>query len=259
MRIASLHTYPVKGCHRLDHDQAVIEPWGFAGDRRWMVIDSDGVGITQRQAPALTQLHAVPQPGGVLLNGVFVAEPVDGPKIMLRVFSSKPPVTARLAAGGEALLTGLLGRPARLAWLADPTARPIQNNAQPGDRVSFADGFPVQLANEASLAALGLDVPMTRFRPNIVVTGAEAWAEDGWLGGRLTIGGTTFRAAEACGRCLVTTIDQDTGEGGQEPLRTLGRLRRVNGKLLFGLLLIPDIRPGETRIIRQGDAVLSVS
>ncbi|AGL14803.1 MOSC domain-containing protein [Actinoplanes sp. N902-109] len=301
MRITSLHTYPVKGCRRLDHDEAVVEPWGFAADRRWMAIGPDGVGITQRQAPALTRLRALPQPGGVLLtilpanaasptaaprdglpvteprdgssvaaprddlslagprDGLLVAEPVGGPEVAIRVFREKPPVAARLAVDAEEFLSDLLRRPARLAWLADPTARPIQHNALPADRVSFADGFPVLLTNEASLAALGLDLPMTRFRPNIVITGADAWTEDTWIGGRLRIGGTLFRVAEACNRCVVTTIDQDNGTKAAEPLRTLGRLRRRNGKIPFGVLLIPDIAAGETHVIRQGDAVLSVS
>ena len=257
MRITSLHTYPVKGCHRLDLDEAVTEPWGLAGDRRWMVIDPDGVGITQRQAPALTQLHAVPRPGGVVLNGIDVAEPVDGPKITLRVFSVKPAVTARLA--DAPFLSDFLGRPVRLAWLADPTVRPIQNHALASDRVSFADGYPVLLTNEASLHALGADVPMTRFRPNIVIGGAAPWQEDAWVGGRLRVGGVTFRVAEGCGRCVVTTINQETAEKGREPLRALGRLRRVEGRLLFGVSLIPDELPGETHVIRVGDAVLSPS
>ncbi|MFI5936820.1 MOSC domain-containing protein [Actinoplanes sp. NPDC051494] len=257
MRITSLHTYPVKGCHRLDLDEAVTEPWGLAGDRRWMVIDPDAVGITQRQAPRLTRLHAVPRPGGIVLNGIDVAEPVDGPKITLRVFSSKPPVTARLA--DAPFLSDLLDRPVRLAWLSDPTARPIQRHALPSDRVSFADGYPVLLTNEASLDALGVQVPMTRFRPNIVIGGAEAWAEDTWVGGRLRIGGASFRVAEGCGRCVVTTIDQETAAAGREPLRTLGRLRRVEGRLLFGVSLIPDQLPGETHVIRVGEPVLSPS
>lgn len=263
MRIAALHTYPVKGCHRLDHDAAVTEPWGLAGDRRWMAIDADGVGVTQRQAPALTGLHAVPRPGGVVLNGFDVDEPLDGPPTTVRVFSSKPPVAARLAPAATAFLSDLLDRDARLAWLADPRARPIQRNALEDDRVNFADGFPILLVNEASLDALNgwLDepVPMTRFRPNLVVAGAEPWAEDKWVGGVLRIGGTTFRVAEPSSRCVVTTIDQETGEAGREPLRTLGRFRRRDGGLHFGVNLIPDLGSDETSVIRVGEPVLSVS
>jgi hypothetical protein len=266
MRISSLHTYPVKGGHRLDHDEAPVEPWGLAGDRRWMIVDPDGVGITQRQAPALTGLHAVPRPGGLVLNGFDVVEPQDGPKETLRVFSSQPSLTARIAPAATEFVTGFLGRPARLAWLADTTVRPIETHARPGDRVSFADGYPLLLANAASLDAVNdwlleagdEPVPMTRFRPNVVVTGARAWAEDTWLGGRVRLGDVTFRAAKACARCVVTTVDQETGEVGRQPLRALGRHRRHDGGLLFGINLIPDTAPGETPVIRVGESSLAL-
>ena len=80
---------------------------------------------------------------------------------------------------------------------------------------------------------------MTRFRPNLVVDGAPAWAEDDWVGRRLRIGDRMFRAAGPCDRCVVTTTDQETGVRTKEPLRTLGRHRNVKQKLLFGLNLVP--------------------
>jgi hypothetical protein len=92
---------------------------------------------------------------------------------------------------------------------------------------------------------------MTRFRPNIVVAGAPAWAEDDWLGRRLRLGGVTFRAAKACGRCVVTTTDQETGEVGRQPLRMLGQRRRFGTELLFAINLIPD----DTGVLRVGDEV----
>jgi uncharacterized protein YcbX len=265
MRITSLHTYPVKGCHRLDHDAAHVEPWGLAGDRRWMIIDPEGVGITQRDAPELTRLSVTHRPGGLLLNGtVAVDEPAGGPETTVRIFSSQPSVPARLAPAATAYLSDLLGQPARLAWLADPTARPLGPNPLDGDWVNLADGFPLLLTTVASLDAVNdwlieagdEAVPMTRFRPNVVVSGARAWAEDDWLGGRLRLGDVTFRAAQACSRCVVTTIDQETGEAGRQPLHTLGDHRRYAEGLLFGINLIPDVAAGETRIIRVGDAVL---
>ncbi|MFI5492910.1 MOSC domain-containing protein [Actinoplanes sp. NPDC051859] len=263
MRIAALHTYPLKGGRRLDHDVALVEPWGLAGDRRWMAVDAGGVGITQRQVSALARVRAVPRPGGLVLNGFDVAEPVDGPPLDVRVFSAQDPVAARLAAPATDLLSELLGREARLAWLADPTGRPIRRNAEAGDRVNLADGFPLSLSNEASLDALNgfLDepVPMTRFRPNLVLADADAWAEDKWVGGRLRIGDLTFRVAEPCSRCVVVTTDQETGARGREPLHTLGAIRRRGGGLHFAVSLIPDLRPGDTGVIRAGEAVLSVS
>jgi uncharacterized protein YcbX len=268
VKIASLHTYPVKGCHRLDHGLATVEPWGLAGDRRWMVVDDEGIGITQRVTPLLTGLRAGVTPDGLVLDApgmpsLSVAEPVDGPKEFVRVFRHKAPVPARIAPVSD-WFSAFLGRPARLVWLGDPTARPIETHALTGDRVSFADGYPVLLTTTASLAALNdwlvedgdEPIPMARFRPNIVVSGAGPWAEDEWLGRRLQIGDVTFRAAKACGRCVVTTIDQDTGETGRQPLRILGRYRRSGQDLLFGINLIPDVCAGETGIIRVGEPVL---
>jgi uncharacterized protein YcbX len=123
--------------------------------------------------------------------------------------------------------------------------------------VSFADGYPLLLTSAESLGQLGewlsaegeRPVPMNRFRPSVVVTGFEPWAEDRWR--RLRIGTVSFRVAKPCGRCLVTTTDQVTGERGGQPLRMLGRRRRFGHALHFGQNLIPD-SPG---LIRVGDPV----
>ncbi|MEU4694256.1 MOSC N-terminal beta barrel domain-containing protein [Actinoplanes sp. NPDC023714] len=294
MLIAGLHTYPVKGCHRLDHDEAGVEPQGLTHDRRWMIVDAEGVGITQRETPRLTQLTARPRRGGLILSAegmppLDVDEPQDGDKVAVRVFKNKPPVPVRAAE--SAWVSEFLGRDARLVWQADPTSRTVADGALPadptsrtvadgalpadptsrtvadgalpGDRVSLADGYPVLLANTASLAAVNdwltesgdEPVPMHRFRPNVVVSGAGAWAEDGWLGRRLRIGEVTFRAAKACARCRVTTIDQETGEAGRQPLHVLGRHRRIGGGLMFAINLIPELAAGETGRIRTGDPV----
>nr|WP_221382933.1 MOSC N-terminal beta barrel domain-containing protein [Actinoplanes polyasparticus] len=262
MRITALYTHPVKGCHRVEHDTVRVEPWGLAGDRRWAMVDAEGVAITQRDAAVLTQLTVTPRPGGLLLNApglppLAVDEPVDGPEEHVRVFRRKPPLPARVAE--KEWSSRFLGCDARLVWQADPSGRSIESHARPGEPVNLADGFPVLLANEASLSALNdwlaeageEPVPMTRFRPNLVVGGAEPWAEDGWLGGRLRIGAMTFRAAKECSRCLVTTIDQETGETGRQPLRMLGERRRFGNALLFAINLIPD----QTGELRVGDPV----
>lgn len=269
MRITALHTYPVKGCHRLDHTEARVEPWGLAHDRRWMIVDPDGVGITQREESRLTGLTARPRPGGLRLTApgrseLDIAEPVDGAEIQVRVFRGKPPVPARVA--DQAWVSAFLGRDARLVWQADPTTRAVDGFARPGDRVSLADGYPVLLANTASLDAVNdwlveagdEPVPMSRFRPNLVVDGAPAWAEDDWLGRGLRVGAAVFRVAKPCGRCRVTTIDQETGEAGRQPLHVLGRYRRIGTGLLFAVNLIPDLTAGETCRVRTGDEVTVV-
>jgi hypothetical protein len=269
MRIASLHTYPVKGCHRLDHDDARVEPWGLAGDRRWLIVDPDGRAVTQRDSSLLTGVQPLPRDGGGLrlrapgVPDLDVSLPTGTDRVPADVWGN---VVAAVPAGPAAddWLTALLGRAVRLVWLADPTQRRVEPGAsRDTDRVGFADGYPVLLGNAASLDALndwlaesGDDpVPMTRFRPNVVVTGAPAWAEDDWIGRRLRIGEVTFRAAKACDRCVVTTIDQETGEKGRQPLFALGRHRRTGQGLLFALNLIPDGTGG----IRVGDPVLTLA
>jgi uncharacterized protein YcbX len=265
MRLASIHTYPVKGCHRNDHDGAQVEPCGLAGDRRWLVVDdADGQSVTQREAPGLVRLRAS-QVDGVLrlraggvpdLADLDVPRP-DGEPVPVAVHHTRL-VAMPAGPAADAWLTALLDRKVRLVWMDDPTRRPIGRS----DVVSFADGYPVLLTNTASLDALNGwlaedgspegPLPMDRFRPNVVVAGAGAWAEDGWLGRRLRIGEVTFRAERPCARCVVTTTDQETGARGHEPLRTLARHRNVDQKLLFGMNLIPD----GTGRIAVGDPVV---
>jgi uncharacterized protein YcbX len=145
----------------------------------------------------------------------------------------------------------VIERPARLFYLDDPTRRVV--DAEYGtadDRVSFADGFPILLANESSLHAVNdwlaedgeEPIAMTRFRPNAVVSGAPAWAEDDWVGRRIVIGDVSFRVPKPCDRCVLTTIDPETGEKGRQPLRVLGKHRRFPDGLLFAVNLLPDKR-----------------
>jgi len=264
MRITALYTHPVKGAHRLEHESVPVDPWGLAGDRRWMLVDDDGVGITQRDDPRLARLAVRERAGGLTLSApglpdLDVDEPVDGPEELVRVFRSHDKAPARIAE--SRWVTAYLERPARLAWQADPAGRQVRGPARPGDPVNLADGYPVLLANTASLDAVNdwlaeageEAVPMTRFRPNLVVDGAPAWAEDTWLGRRLRIGDVSFRAATACARCVVTTIDQETGERTGRPLKTLGRHRRYDEGLLFAINLLPDPPFG---VVRLGDPVV---
>jgi uncharacterized protein YcbX len=264
--VSRLARYPVKSCRGAGLTEARVEPWGLAGDRRWMVTDPDGTFVTARALPRLVLVHPEPAGEGLTLRGPGVAPlavpvPDGGPLVDVVVWRDRLKATF---AGEEAAawLTELLGRPLQLVHLDDPTRRPVDPDVgAAGDTVSFADGFPLLLTTDGSLAALneliaaGPDpgegpVPMVRFRPNVVVAGSAPWAEDGWTA--LRIGAARFRAVKPCGRCVVTTIDPDTAEQGHEPLATLARHRRIDGKLVFGTNLVPDT-PGAT--IRVGDAV----
>jgi uncharacterized protein len=281
MQVIGIHTYPVKGCHRVDQESAIVQPWGLAGDRRWLIVDDEGRMLTQRDEPAMTRVFPSIVDGSLWLRAdgrPDLTVPAHAATELTEVSVWNTPVG--LSAAGEdadVWLSAALDRKVRLYHLDDPTRRAVEPEyAAPTDRVSLADGYPLLLANSASLAAVNdwvaeespheWPLPMTRFRPSVVVAGAPAWAEDGWVGGRLRIGrrtltgagsasvagGVTFRAPKPCGRCVVTTTDQESGARGREPLRTLGRHRNIGRKLLFGLNLIPD----GTGEIRVGDEVV---
>lgn len=253
IRLTTIYTYPVKSGHRVDHDHAEVYPWGLAGDRRWMIVDQDQVGVTQRQLVGLVALRPRIRPGGLVLHAagrpsLDVPEPVDGDRLAVRVFANRTPTPAYAAGpAADAWLSDLCGRPVRLVWSAD---RPADPQRQPGDRVNFVDSRPVLLTSTASLDALNAlieadgtegPLPMTRFRPNLVISGATQWAEDDWLGHRLRIGAITFQAVKSCSRCMITTVDQETGRVGREPLDALVRHRRVGQKIPFGIYLAPVV------------------
>ncbi|MBV9160158.1 MAG: MOSC domain-containing protein [Pseudonocardiales bacterium] len=264
LTLTGINRYPIKSCRGHAVARAVVEPWGLAGDRRWMLVNDEGLVLTAREYPQLvlvtpvliTPVLITP---GLDVDGLLVqapdAEPLlvptpDGSALInVRVFSSEL-AAAPASDEAHAWFSKVVGEPVRLVYLDDPTRRrPNPRYSREEDRVSFADGYPLLLATEESLAALnGLiakgprpeegPVSMTRFRPNLVVTGAPAWAEDGWRVVR--IGAVSFRAVKACDRCVVTTIDPDTASKGKEPLTTLARFRRWDGKTWFAINLIPD-------------------
>lgn len=262
IQVTDIWRYPVKSCRGERLDAAAVEPWGLAGDRRWMVVDSAGDQVTARDYPDLVLVTPLPHGDSIRLTGPGLPEltvPVPPGETLVPV-SVWGHELAAAPAGDEASewLGKIIGEPVRLVYLDDPTRRATnQAYSQPGDRVSFADGFPLLLTAAGSLAALNdwiLEgryaaegpVPMRRFRPSVVVTGAPAWAEDGWR--RLRIGEVTFRVAKRCDRCVFTTIDPDTAVKGREPLSTLTRRRRWDGKVWFGVNLIPDSPPSGAAI-----------
>ncbi|MEU1199421.1 MOSC N-terminal beta barrel domain-containing protein [Streptomyces sp. NPDC005813] len=266
-QLHSIHVHPVKAFRGESPREAVVEPWGLAGDRRWALIDDGGKVVTQRQQPRLALAAAELLPGGGLrLSGpgrepIDIAVPAPAGATVLDIFGDK--VEGVLADdAAHAWCSAHLGTGVRLVHMDDPaTCRPVDPDfARPGETVSFADGYPLLVTTLASLDALNSliaqgdhahegPLPMNRFRPNVVVSGTEPWAEDDWS--RIAIGEVTFRVAKMCGRCVVTTTDQSSAERGKEPLRTLGRHRRVGNQLIFGQNLVPESRG----TLRVGDPV----
>lgn len=260
MRLSALYFYPIKSSAPLETFQAQVEPRGLQHDRRWMVVDAQGQFITGRQLPRMTLLRAQPTAQGLRLEApgmaaLEVAFPSAAAGLPVTVWKSEV-VAWPAAAQADAWLGRFLGQPARLVHMDAQVSRPMINPyCEPGDEVSFADAFPMLLISRASLDALNArlerPVSMLQFRPNLVVEGVAAHAEDDWK--RIRVGAVEFDVAKPCARCIFTTVDPATGERDPrgEPLRTLAGYRRMGGGVMFGQNLIPR-SPGALRV---GDAL----
>ena len=264
--LSAINRFPIKSCRGTSVDSAVVEPWGLDGDRRWMVVDETGEVITAREANRLVLVHPEITSDGLRLTApdlppLDVPTPDPAGQVPVAIWSSR--LTAATAGPeADAWFSKVIERTARLVHLDDPTRRPTSIEfSEADDRVSFADGYPLLVTTKESLAALNDEVlassatereplPMTRFRPNVVVSGLEPWQEDDWR--RIRIGDAVFRAVKGCARCVLTTIDPDTAVREKEPIRSLAKIRRWDGATWFGVNLVPDT-PGVT--IRVGDKV----
>lgn len=261
MRVTALNIHPVKSTAIRPVARARVHRWGLAGDRRWMVLDRGSRMLTARQEVRLFRITAdTPETGADVSLRLSTPgrEPIDvevptGPSLPVEIFSD---VQEAVDAGDAPAqwLSDALDRSVRLVHCADPSRRQIDlDYARPGDQAAFADGYPLLLTGEASLAQVNAWVaqgaaergepapdplPMSRFRPNVVVDHPDAFAEDAWT--RIRIGQVPFRVVKGCGRCVMTGVDPDTLERGREPLATLGRYRRVGSRLVFGQNLVPD-------------------
>ena len=266
MQVTRVRIHPVKSFAGNDVRSAVVEPWGLAADRRWSVVDAiSGDPVTARERNGMLALRAEPlAEGGVLLSdGTGDPLRVDPPTEAAPIPVGHSRQRTALPAGDEAdeWLGARLGTGVRLVWQPDPTARTVNpaHGGLPDDRVSLADAAPLLLASEASLARLDEwtddDTPpldMLRFRPNVVIDGDEPFAEDTWP--FVDLGDVRFRVAGSCDRCVMTTIDPVTLVRGKEPIRTLAKHRRWDGKTWFGVLLVP-VLDGGRGVVRVGDPV----
>lgn len=256
--VSALYVYPIKACRGVRVDHWPVVERGFEADRRWMIVDEAGTFVSQRERPRLALVTTA------LDNDLIrVAAPGLAPLHLPRQYDGGEPRAVRVwsdqsrgsvHAPGSAWFSEYLGAPHQLVYMPDSERRAVNPaRARAGDIVSFADGYPFLLISEASLedlnARLAEPITMERFRPNIVVSGTEPFAEDEFASVRL--GEIAFRGVKRCDRCPVTTVDLETGEPGKEPLRTLATFRRWDGKVWFGMNMIHD-GPGRLRV---GDPV----
>lgn len=246
LRVDSLFIYPVKGCRAVPVAEAPLQKTGLRHDREFMIVDERGMFLTQRELPILARLAASVGEAALSLAGddgrvVEVPYDVDGPRVEVEIWGDKvDAIDCGAAAAG--LLTNFVGTTARLVRMHEAFVRQVDlDHAERGDQVGFADGFPLLVTTVASIAAardaIGPEVDVRRFRPNIVVGGAQAFAEDDWA--TLAIGDTTVDLVKPCARCRVLDVDPDTGKGGGRVLAGLAAMRTIDRRVLFGQNAIP--------------------
>ena len=219
IKISSLYYYPIKACRGHAVESALVERRGLQHDRRFLIVDSDGVAITQRDNAALALV--VPN----LTDSTLSLSAPDMPTIQLPVAVNGPIQRAtvwddsgiKTIDQGDAAaewLSTYLKMDARLVFMPKDGIRPVdpKHATRADDSVSFADGYPILIASQESLddlnSRLEVPLPMNRFRPNLVVTGCGPFEEDTWK--RIRIGDVEMTLIKPCSRCEVTTIDQAT-------------------------------------------------
>ena len=286
MHISEINIYPIKSLKGISLDSAVVEPRGLQYDRRWMLATPDGMFFTQREFPKMATIAVAVDSGHLIVESEGAGsmnipfEPDHGERRQVTIWRS---VCEGLVYDGAVSewFSDAIGTDCRLVYMPDSSQRSINERFDRGeDIVSFADGYPLMLLGETSLAELNrrlaenadegvrVPLPMDRFRPNLVVAGSEAFDEDDWR--KIRAGEAVFRSTKPCERCVITTIDQSAGEKtGKEPLKTLATFRtardvmpdRVDAlgvdpaAVIFGQNLIAE-NPGAT--VRVGDEMTVV-
>jgi len=248
MVLSEIWIYPVKSLGGIRLNASEVEEKGLKFDRRWMIVDEDGMFLTQRVFSKMALLDILLQETGLVIssrfepgNEVFVPyTPVSGANIEVKVWDDIVQAVT-VSDEADAWLSKQLDKNVRIVMMPESARRPADPRyALHGEAVSFADGFPFLLISQGSLDDLNSRLPeaieMRRFRPNFVVTGTGPFSEDAWKS--IRIGSLSFDVVKPCARCVLTTIDPKTGEKGAEPLKTLASFRRVNNKILFGQNLV---------------------
>ena len=265
MYVSSLHTYPVKSGRVIDLNTSPIDLLGLQYDRHWVIVEN-GQFISQRSHPQLARLIAIASEDKLSLSfdGTHYDLDLKASTCMAPISVWKDEFQASIYLDPvNDWLSECLGGAFQLASLFGGTRRRRETEGRdaPFD-VSFADGYPILIATTASLEALNdyvkeqgeAALPMSRFRPNIVIDGAQPWAEDSWK--QIKIGNVIIDCVKPCTRCIMTTLDPMNGESlGDMSLKALTSLRRSADKRIKGVLFGTNAIPLGVGHIKQGDKV----
>lgn len=254
--VTELHVYPVKSTRGAARERVLLTPLGFEWDRQWMIVDEKGTFLSQRSHPQMARIVPEVHPRVLVLSApglppLSVALTLTGTPVPVRIWKDSC-VGIDQGPAAHAWLSRAVGQSVRLIRVAPDMGR-VANPAFAGTTpapLGFPDGYPILICNEASLEDLNTrlpePIPMDRFRPNIVVTGIPAWAEDHI--DTMTIGDVSLRLVKPCTRCTIPSIDQATGERSTDPGPALKSFRF--SKALLGVMF------GENAVIVSGAGTL---
>lgn len=258
LTVSQLVTYPIKSCQGNEMSEVKVEMQGFALDRCFVVVNKKGMAVTGRTHPKLTRVKVKAHDWGLTLS----APEMPDLAVKYQAFTQDYIQAKVWESDNQAQHCGVecdewfseyLNYEVKLGYFGEASNRQIKDYPQP---VSFADGYPMLLANTASLDDVNDKASathlMAQFRPNIVFAGDEAFMEDGW--GRIRIGEVEFIVHSPCARCKFTQLDLTTGKlhPAGEPLSVLNQYRRCeNGEAYFGQNVIP-LNEG---VIKVGDEI----
>ena len=260
--VSALYIYPVKSLGGITLQQSQLSELGLQYDRRWMIIDQNNEFISQRSYPILALLGTAIENDKIKIYHKHTGEKIDVPLLPNTNIKKQVTIWDDVCEGvvvDESINTWLsnyLKKDVALVFMPESTKRLVDYRYVKEDSItSFSDGYSFLLIAESSLEELnllaGTDFGMDRFRPNIVVTGSLAQEEEEWH--EMQIGEASFTGVKPCARCVLTTIDQNSGIGGKEPLKTLATYKRVGKRILFGQNLVYN---GGENYIKIGDKVL---
>ncbi len=246
--VSALYIYPVKSLGGFSVTTAEVTTKGFKHDRRWMLVDTAGKFFTQRELPSMALLQTA-----ITEEGLFIYHKKDPDKNITIPFLSVPAGIKQVKVWDDICDTWSydatinewfseqLETTCELVYMPDTTKRMVDMQyAKNRETTSFSDGYPFLIIGQSSLDELNSKLAVTlaidRFRPNIVFTAGKPHIEDTWK--QFSINGIDFFGVKTCGRCVVTTIDQQTTIASKEPLRTLASYRTIDNKIKFGMNLL---------------------
>ncbi|MDP5199390.1 MOSC domain-containing protein [Flavobacterium sp. DG2-3] len=257
--VKEIYIYPIKSLAGISLESANAEEMGFENDRRWMLINSENVHVTQREYPIMSQFY--PQIAGDKIQIAFegetheflINESLETP-IASKVWEDKSEVF-EVNKNSSKWFSDKLGFECRLVKINKIGARKHESSrTQETYNVSLADGYPYLLIGTESLdflnSKLEEKITIKRFRPNIVVSTKNAHEEDNFK--TFAIGGVQFKNIKPCGRCIMVNNDPQKGVIKKEPLKTLSKYRNVDNSVLFGTNIV-SLNSG---IIKVGDEVV---